>query len=196
MYEYFDGKVVDFYDDFLVIDVSGVGYRLISPKNILSQVSIGENKVIYAEQVVSENSNSVYGFATKEDRRMFNLLRTVPKVGPKTAIGILGAITLSKLVSAILSSNKNVLKELPGIGLKSAERLIIDLKDKVKEFDVIVEDTEDTEELSYSGIKHEVYEALIQFGYNSYEIEKKLSKLDFKDLTIDQALKLALKNMN
>lgn len=194
MYEYFDGKIVDYYSDFLIIDVSGVGYRLISPKNILSQVSIGENKVIYAEQVVSENSISIYGFASKEDRRMFNLLRTVPKVGPKTAIGILGSITLSKLVSAILSSDKNVLKELPGIGLKSAERLIVDLKDKVKDFDVMVEDKD--VEISYTGIKNELYEALIQFGYNSYEIEKKLSKLDFKDLTIDEALKLALKNMN
>lgn len=194
MYEYFDGKVVDYYNDFLVIDVSGVGYRLISPKNILSQVSIGENKIIYVEQVVSENSNSVYGFATRDDRRMFNLLRTVPKVGPKTAIGILGSINLSKLVSAILNSDKEVLKKLPGIGLKSAERLIIDLKDKVKDFDVVIDEKVDG--LSYSGIKHEVYEALIQFGYNSYEIEKKLSNLDFKDMTIDQALKLALKNMN
>lgn len=194
MYEYFDGKIVDFYDDFIIIDVAGIGYRLISPKNILSQVSIGENKVIYAEQVVSENSNSIYGFATKEDRKMFNLLRTVPKVGPKTAIGILGAISLSKLVSAILSSNKDVLKKLPGIGLKSAERLIIDLKDKVKEFGIQMEENEPI--TTFTGVKHEVIEALIQFGYNSYEIEKKLSKLDFNDLTIDQALKLALKNMN
>ncbi len=193
MYEYFEGKIVDFYDSYLVVDIAGIGYRLEAPKNILSQVRIGEEKVIYAEQVVSENRISVYGFATKEDREMFNILRTVPKIGPKTAIGILGSVTLSKLVASIVSEDKATLTKLPGIGAKSAERLIIDMKDKVKDFEFAIEDIDAQPK---SSLHSELVEALTQFGYNRFEIEKKIAHIDFEGMTIDEALKFALKNMN
>ncbi|MCI6610348.1 MAG: Holliday junction branch migration protein RuvA [Ezakiella sp.] len=197
MYDFFRGKIVDYYQGNLIIEVMGIGYKLEVGEKLEDKFKIGEEKTIYTELVVSENKISIYGFFSKDEKKMFNLLRTVPKVGPKTASGILGGTDLSVLVANIINQDKSALSRLPGIGTKTAERIIIDLKDKVMEFNIDADELLNSRgEVKNSRTKSEVVEALIGLGYSSYEIEKKLSDFDFTDMSLDEALRYAIKNMN
>lgn len=197
MYDFFRGKIVDYYQGNLIIEVMGIGYKLEVGEKLEDKFEIGEEKTIYTEQIVSENRISIYGFFSKDEKKMFNLLRTVPKIGPKTALGILGGTELSILVANIINQDKSALSRLPGIGTKTAERIIIDLKDKVMEFNIDADEIlHALGEVNNTGIKAEVAEALIGLGYSSYEIEKKISNFDFTNMSLDEALRYAIKNMN
>lgn len=189
MYEYFKGKIVKLNSEFIVIDINGIGYKLEVPKSMQDHISIGSDAMIFAEQVVSENKIAVYGFYNEDQKWMFNLLRTVSKVGPKTALGIVGVLSTDEIVNAINSDDAKLLSTCPGVGAKSAAKIIIELKDKVKGYVV----SEIEEGASSSAELIDVLEGL---GYSRYEITKHLASLDLKGLELDEMIKLFLKTMN
>ena len=189
MYEYFEGKIVKVDSENIVIDINGIGYKLEVPTSLQDHVSIGTDKMIFAEQVVSENRIAIYGFYNEDQKWIFNLLRTVSKVGPKTALGIVGALNTDEIVNAINIDDAKLLATCPGIGAKTAARIIIELKDKVKSYVVSSEDINDNQNL-------ELIDALEGLGYSRYEITKHIASLDLSGLAIDEMIKLFLKTIN
>lgn len=189
MYEYFEGKIVKINSEFVVIDIGGIGYKLEVPSSMQDRITIGTEAMVFAEQVVSENRIAIYGFYSEDQKWIFNLLRTVSKVGPKTALGIVGALTTDEIVNAINSDDSKLLATCPGIGAKSAAKIIIELKDKVKGYVV----TSVEEGVSAST---ELIDALEGLGYTRYEITKHISTLDLNGLELNEMIKLFLKTMN
>ncbi|MDY3946636.1 MAG: Holliday junction branch migration protein RuvA [Ezakiella sp.] len=189
MYEYFNGKIIDCTDEYVVIDIGGIGYKLEVASSMRTKLRLGEIHMIYAEQIVSENKMGIYGFYNAEEKAMFNILRSVSKIGPKTALGIMGALSISEIVSAVRSDDAKLLSRAPGVGEKSAMRIIIELRDKVKDFDI-------TELPELSSSKADLIDALEGLGYSRYEITKHIAILDLEGLELDEMIKLFLKTMN
>lgn len=131
MYEYIEGTLDSVGDGYCVIDCQGVGYKLaISAGSEQDFCPPGQRLRLYAHFAIRENFQGLYGFATRLEREVFELLCTVSSIGPKTALGILGALSLEALADAISRSDIPSLAKAPGIGKKTAERLIVELKDK------------------------------------------------------------------
>ena len=189
MYEYFEGKIVKLNSEYVVVDIGGIGYKLEVPKSMQDHLFVGDEAMIFAEQVVSENRIAVYGFYNDDQKWIFNLLRTVSKVGPKTALGIVGHLSTDEIVNAINSDNDKLLASCPGIGAKSAAKIIIELKDKVKGYVVT-----DTDNMNSSYV--DLIDALEGLGYSRYEITKHISTLDLTGMELNDMIKLFLKTMN
>lgn len=134
MYEFIRGYLVEVTAHHLVLDVQGVGYKLQTPLTTLGKVESGRELLAYASYVVRENAITLYGFLTKEERNLFELLITLSGIGPKTALAIVGHLPLAHLATAIEKGHAPTLAKIPGIGKKTAERLIVDLKGKLSSF--------------------------------------------------------------
>ncbi|KAF0134845.1 MAG: holliday junction DNA helicase RuvA [Candidatus Saganbacteria bacterium] len=184
--------------DFIVIDVNGVGYKTFIPAASQSQIpAIGEKIKIYTEQVVREDSVSLYGFLSKEERNLFNNLISVNGVGPKSAMAIISNIPLSKLVSAITQGNAGLITSVPGVGSKTAQKIIIDLKEKIaKQYagrtaQMIEGIHGDTSLIS------DALSALVTLGYSPREAREVIMKIDLeKNKSVEEIIKVALKNLS
>ncbi len=165
VYEYVKGVLISLNHQFAVIDVEGVGYRLPVPINLVGNLEIGKKVQLYTAWVVRELSQTLYGFLTKEERDLFELLITISGVGPKTAINLLGRLPPDRLAEAIAKHDIAALSSVPGIGKKSAERLIIELKGK--QFS--------TRPAATTTIG-EALKALMNLGYTQLAAEKALEK--------------------
>ena len=116
----------------IVVDVNGVGYKVSVPTSVMGQLpKVGEKIKIFTQQVVREDANDLYGFMRKEERGLFAMLLSVSGIGPKMAMSLLSGIKMEDLVVAITKSNVSLLSSVPGIGLKTAQRLVIELKEKI-----------------------------------------------------------------
>lgn len=189
MYEYFEGKIVKVDSENIVIDINGIGYKLEVPTSLRDHVSVGSERMIFAEQIVSENRIAIFGFYNEDQKWIFNLLRSVSKVGPKTALGIVGALNTDEIINAINIGDDKLLATCPGIGAKTAARIIIELKDKVKSFIVSSDELADNPDI-------DLIDALEGLGYSRYEITKHIAKLDLKGLELDEMIKVFLKTIN
>lgn len=194
MFEYIKGTVVDIDTDKLVIEVNGIGYKINSSINSTSRVEKGELSTIYTHLVVREDELSLYGFTSLEELSMFQLLLSVTKIGPKVASAILSTHTPNQLGAYILNKDIKSISKAPGVGKKTAERMILELKDKVDKLSIGYEYE------VYHGEKvidnnDEIIEALLALGYNRLEAEKALQSVEHKDLTTEDILKNALKSL-
>ena len=143
MYAYLNGVVADKGQNTLVIDVNGVGYLLSVSMNTLQETPpVGEKMKVYTHFSVREDAVDLFGFATQEEKSMFTRLLTVSGIGPKVALSILGAIPLRDLTLAIITGDITSLSRAPGIGKKTAERLILDLRDKISSAYAVSDDPE------------------------------------------------------
>ena len=129
------GKVVQLLADYCLLDVGGVGYRVFIPTSTRSRLKTGEEAMLYTHLSVREDAMTLYGFESQEEYQGFQMLISVSGIGPKVALGILSSITVGKLFQAIHGKQLAVLTKLPGVGKKSAERMILELKDKAAELD-------------------------------------------------------------
>ncbi len=133
MFEYIKGKLAEIYPTIAIIDVNGIGYKIFIPLSAYSQMpQVGSTIQLYTSFIVKEDSQTLYGFLTKEDKDLFTKLISVSGIGAKTAISILGHLDFFSLQQAISSANVKLISKVPGIGKKTAERLIIELRDKLK----------------------------------------------------------------
>ena len=179
---------------YIVVDVNGIGYKIFMSENSMKNIGeIGTIVKVHTYLKVREDDVSIYGFSSVEELRMFELLVSVSGIGAKSAITILSNIEPSTFAVAVVSNDVNTLKKLPGIGAKSAQRIILELKDKLKSIDV--ENQENTE-LSNIITKNENVEELITalqvLGYSRKEIENILPKLDKNDSNLESMIKKAL----
>ena len=197
MYSYIIGKVINKFKNILILENNNIGYEIYMTEISLSELNIGEETKIYTYYNVSQDNISLFGFKNLEEKKMFENLISVSKIGAKTAIGILSSISIAEFAIAIITNDINRLSKLPGIGKKTAQRIVLEITDKVKTEEIIF--TEDKEQksneqyITVSEKEKDVVEALKVLGYNIKEIEKIMKSLDINSSTEDmikQALKI------
>ena len=179
---------------FVVIDVGGLGYKVFMSDNSIEKLgNIGDNVEVYTHHHVREDDISLYGFCTMEELRMFELLIGVSGVGAKTALTMLAVIDPSNFALAIISEDVATLTKIPGIGAKSAQRIILELKDKLKKENIDKNSTiQMIQPISGENKMQEAIEALQVLGYNRKEIEKAFSKLEKASLTTEELIRKGL----
>ena len=205
MLAYIKGKLEMKMTEYIVIDVGGLGYKVFMAESRIEKIgNIGENIKVYTHYRVREDDISIFGFNTLEELKMFELLLGVSGVGAKTALGMLAICEPSEFALAIVSEDVKTLTQIPGIGPKSAKRIILELKDKIKTQQQVeaiknkIENKTETnskiqEVLQTEGKAKEAIEALQVLGYNKKEIEKALEKLDVKELSTEELIKKGLR---
>ncbi len=199
MYAYINGVVADKGHNELVIEAGGVGYSLYCSLNtVQNALSVGEMMRVYTYLNVTQDGIMLFGFGTKEERAMFLRLISVSGIGPKTAIGILGSMSMRDLTLAIVMGDTAVLSRAPGIGKKTAQRIALELKEQISDDEV--------EGLSASGAKNvvplrqddpvtEAMIALQSLGYTAGEAMQALSAVKDKSDQPDELVRLALRGM-
>ncbi len=192
------GQVAALKTDYCLLDVNGVGYRVFVAGSTRNKLRLKEEAQLFTYMNVYQDGITLYGFASEEEYDIFQLLIGVSGIGPKVALGILSAITVESLCKAIQNKQATVLTKLPGIGKKSAERLILELKDKVAF--AAADDVEEILTLDLEGatgddMMSEAQAALVALGYSQAEIAPVLKKAT-KCKTTEDVIKLALKQLN
>jgi Holliday junction DNA helicase RuvA len=185
--------------DFVIVDVSGVGYKIYAPTSTLNQLSNPGDKVkIHTEQVVREDSITLYGFITREERNLFTSLLTVSGVGPKSAMAMIASIPLDKLVTAIIQGNYSLITSVPGIGSKTAQKIVIDLKEKLAK-SYGAKPIELTSGMGgETNLISDALSALITLGYSPREAREAImnSKMNLDQAkSVEEILKVALKTL-
>lgn len=196
--EFINGKVDFVSPEFIVIDVSGVGYQIITPNPFLFQKNLYETIKVYTYQYVREDVISLYGFETRQERSLFTKLLNVSGIGPKGALAILAAGQPQMIVQAIEDENEKFLVKFPGVGKKTARQMILDLKGKLHDLmSDLMPDLFEPEKFianttAYSHELEEAMEALKVLGYAEKEINKVVPQLQNEELRTDQYIKKAL----
>lgn len=195
MIAYLKGRLVIKSVDYIVIDVQGIGYKVYMSKTAIDKLEEEKEIKVYTYLKVREDDISLFGFNTLEELHMFELLISVGGIGAKSAIAILSNITPSKFALAVITSDVNTLKKLQGIGPKTAQRIILELKDKIKTEEAI-ENQENTikQEEQIQEDMEELIQALQVLGYRRYEINNILPKI--KEETLEDRIKEALQYLS
>jgi holliday junction DNA helicase RuvA len=176
MFEFFRGKLVQATPTKAIIDIGGVGYAIqISLKTYQRLPQVNTEVFIYAAPVIREDEHILYGFLTIEEKNLFHHLTSVSGVGPKTAVAILGHVDVADFQLAVLQANSALLSKIPGIGKKTAERLIIELKDKFQ----AISRSDMTSNLSSgeNSVTGDAISALINLGYHPLDAQKRVKKI-------------------
>ena len=183
---------------YIIIDIAGIGYKVFMSESAIQKLGeLGETIKIHTYLRVREDDMSLYGFNTNDELRMFELLLSVSGIGAKVAINILSNITPSNFIIAIIRNDIAKIKKLPGVGPKTAQRLVLELKDKLK--NETVEQPEIKEEIeiieqSNENVK-EAISALQVLGYTKAEIDKSLENVDKQELSVEDLIRIGLKNL-
>lgn len=195
------GTAVDMTENSVIVEAGGIGYEIYMTGTELSQIHMGEEVKIHTYFNVREDAMQLYGFRSKDDLQMFKLLLGVNGVGPKAAVGVLAGITADELRFAILSDDVKTLSKAPGIGKKTAQKLILELKDKMKLEDAFELKLAHEQEKAVAGLgeisdgRQEAVEALVALGYSSTDALRAVRKVtDVAPDDVEGLLKAALKN--
>lgn len=194
MYAYIKGTLETKGNDYVVVENNNIGYKIFMPRASIDALGdIGINVKVYTYYHVREDNISLYGFTSESALRMFEMLLSVSGVGAKSANVIISSITPSDFAMAIISSDTSKLVKIPGIGAKSAARIILELKDKIKT-EMAMENTDSKEAkiISDNGNVKEAIDALKVLGYNVKEIEKALQTIDTSGLSVEDIIRKAL----
>ena len=175
-------------NDWMVVNVNGVGFKLSVPTSVLSEGGIiGREIKLFTHLHVREDEMTLYGFAAPEDLRLFDMLLTVSGLGPKTSLGMLSAMSTDQLTLSIASASTEMLTSIPGIGKKTADRLILELKDKVGAFVTVTPAGRVAQENA------DVLSALTSLGYSVAEATRAIAILPAgKKLNMEERIKMAL----
>lgn len=199
MYEYIKGKFRGLNKDYIVLENGGIGYKVFTSGNTIANMPQVPSEVkLYMEQIVREDFIGLYGFLTKEELAMFNLLLSINGVGAKAALSLLSISTVLNLKYAIMMEDEKHITRAPGIGKKTAQRIILELKDKLKKDDTISVDTEGMDITMLEAIagneakSGEAIEALMALGYTEKEASKVIEKVNINE-TIENIIKESLK---
>jgi holliday junction DNA helicase RuvA len=187
------GKIDDISKNFLVVDVNGVGYGVSVPARLSDRSVVGQDIKLNTVTVVSQDNIQLFGFPTTLDRQFFLMLINIPRIGPKGALKILSETSAPVIIQSILSGDGKNLSKLPGVGAKAADRMIIELKEKVSS----LLDNEDGE---YENSFEETVDVLIGLGCSPAEARETLAKVNSEkaagELTFDELINEALRIMS
>ena len=199
MFSYIKGTLEVKTIGYVVIDINGLGYKIFMSESAINRLGeIGEVVKVHTFVKVREDDISIYGFNTNEELRMFEMLIGVSGIGAKSAITILSNITPSSFALAIITNNVNEIKKLPGIGPKTAQRIILELKDKLKTEESITNNSnvEISDAIKEDNKVAEAISALKVLGYSIKEIENALQNIDKENLTVEEIIKKVLKYLS
>ena len=197
MFSYIKGKCTSFTDNMIIIETaSGIGFKVNTSKNTMDNIPVmGIETKLYTKLCIKEDSIDIYGFSTQEELELFELLITVSGIGPKGAVGILSFLTPTGVKTAILTDNIALIKKSPGIGLKTAQKLVIELKNKVKDI------TPGNNKKNITDTAAETYndavDALETLGYSVETIMREINRIQDKNKkTTQEIVKEALRLIN
>jgi len=193
---YLKGMVTEIDTNLVVIDCGGVGYECNTSNYTISQVRQGTEQKLYVYCSIREDALELFGFSSKEEKTCFEQLISVSGVGPKAALSILSVTTPGGFRSAIASGNEKALTAASGVGKKLAQRVLLELKDKIG-FDSVLEEanSQSFSTGASNGNEREAAEALSSLGYSASEIANVLKKLDVKNMTVEEIVRSALRAM-
>lgn len=194
MIRHIQGQVTYLNSDHVIIDVSGVGYQVYTPKS--ETFSEKTRVTLYTHHAVRENSSDLYGFLTNEELEMFELLLTLPKIGPKSALQVMNQADLDLLKRSIITNDAEHLTKLSGIGKKTAEKIVAGLKDKVIDVSIGNNDGASNINASNNQVQSDTIEALVALGYSQQEARKAAQELPSHLTDTKIAVTEALKLMN
>jgi Holliday junction DNA helicase RuvA len=187
---------------FILVDVNGVGYECQAPMNTIYHLpEVGQATILHTHLSVSENAHTLFAFYSLEERKLFRELIKVNGVGPKLALGVLSAMSAVEFVQNIRLGEAATLVKIPGVGKKTAERLIIEMKDRLKEW--VFESNDSTDPNTNTGSIaasvndniQEAISALVALGYKPVDASKAINKIEDNSLPAAKLIRLALKNM-
>lgn len=201
MFYHLEGLVTDIELNLVVVDCAGIGFALNASANTIASVRIGEPAKLYVSESVREDAYELFGFATKEERRCFEMLINISGVGPKAAISILSSNTPGMLALAVLNGDVKSLTAAPGIGKKIAQRIVLELKDKIsKESGSVASDglpaaAAAPVQSGDNAAQSDAVAALLVLGYSMPEINSALQKIQTDGMDAEQLVKAVLRTM-
>lgn len=197
MYAYIYGQIIEKEPENLVVEVNQIGYNIhIAPGMVPRFPEVGQMAKIYTYTSVREDAFWLYGFTSKDELNLFKLLITVSGIGPKGAMGILSVMDVDTLRLAILSQDAKMIAKAPGVGAKSASRIVLELKDKVKPEDVIGSSSQSEDSSSAAVVRQEASEALVALGYTVSDAYRVLQQIEItEETTVEAVIKAALRKM-
>jgi len=196
--DFIKGKIEYIGEDYLVIENNSIGYKVYTSAYTTSDLNgKSENATVYTQMIVREDDIRLCGFSSRSELKIFDLLRTVKGVGTKVALGILSSIPYREVINVLMAGDVNSLTRAPGIGKKTAQRIILELKDKVNK----IEDFKTLENVNFEAStvfiadeNDEAIEALVSLGYSKVEAQKALRNID-NNLSIEEKIKQGLKQL-
>lgn len=194
MFAYIKGTLEEKSKDFVVVETAGIGYKIFMSAKSIDKLNNKEQVKIYTYYYVREDNISIYGFVTNEELKMFELLLSVSGIGAKSAITMLSNITPSEFALAVITNDTTKLTKIQGIGKKTAARMILELKDKLKTEEAIeIQDNVEAITISSNENSEEAIAALQILGYTKKQIIEALQKVEKKQLTVEEIIKACLK---
>ncbi|MBP9046401.1 MAG: Holliday junction branch migration protein RuvA [Moraxellaceae bacterium] len=187
------GQLIEKQPPTLVVEVNGIGYELEAPMSTFYKVTLGAAVTLYVHQVVREDANLLYGFASREERDMCRTLLKVNGVGPKMALAILSSMEADAFAACIRQGDIATLTRIPGVGKKTAERLIIEMRDRVGNGSASLNAI--AGELVPATPEHDAITALISLGYKAAEAERAVGRITLENASAEDLIRQALKGM-
>ncbi len=194
MYNYIKGKLIESGENYVVVESGNIGYELNVSANTAAELSAAEGEVkIYCFLSVREDDMSLFGFATKQEKSMFVKLVSVSGVGPKLALTVLSGMTAGQFAAAVVKGDVTALSKTKGVGKKTAERIVLELKDKVNK-DYTSEETVSAVKADVTEVNEEAVLALMTLGYNRHEASEAVKRVQKDGMSLEQLIFTALKN--
>lgn len=199
MFAYIKGKLVYKHSEYIVVEANGIGYKIYTALSTIEAAgSLGEEIKVYTHLYVREDMMSLYGFLTQEELGMFELLISVSGVGPKAALSLISSVTPSKFGLAVITDDVKTLTKAQGIGKKTGQRIILELRDKIKEDEVVAVNGAGEEAPVINKENSRVAEAisaLMVLGYTAIEANKAVSAVYSDDMDLESIIKSSLKQL-
>lgn len=196
MISYIKGEVVKKGLDYIVVDNDGIGYYVNTSLSTLNKITEGSHALIQIYMHIREDMISLYGFLTIDEIELFKKLISVNGVGPKAGLSVLSTYEVTTVREIILKDDATRMSKVPGIGKKTASKIILELKDKVGTLQSIAQSGEEISISPLNSEESDVLNALTALGFNAYEARQTLDKIDFTGKTENDIIKEALKNIN
>lgn len=195
MYSYIIGVITEVHENYIVLENNNIGYKIFITDFFRDNVSAFDEYKVYTEFVEREDASILYGFSSQKERELFNLLTDVTSIGPKYAMNILSTMTVDECKTAIITDDIKLLTQAPGVGKKTASRIILELKEKIEK-DFVPSEKPVNKEVKRSNDSEFAREALLQLGYFKNDVDAFIENNDISGLSIEDIMKKAMKSLD
>lgn len=195
MYSYIIGVITEVHENYIVLENNKIGYKIFITDFFRDNVSAFDEYKVYTEFVEREDASILYGFSSQKERDLFNLLTDVTSIGPKYAMNILSTMTVDECKTAIITDDIKLLTQAPGVGKKTASRIILELKEKIEK-DFVPSEKTVNKEVKKSSDSEFAREALLQLGYFKNDVDAFIENTDISGLSIEDIMKKAMKSLD
>ena len=195
MYSYIIGVITEVHENYIVLENNNIGYKIFITDFFRDNVSAFDEYKVYTEFVEREDASILYGFSSQKERELFNLLTDVTSIGPKYAMNILSTMTVDECKTAIITDDIKLLTQAPGVGKKTASRIILELKEKIEK-DFVPSEKPGNKEVKRSNDSEFAREALLQLGYFKNDVDAFIENTDISGLSIEDIMKKAMKSLD